>query len=98
MRRAFKPFLNKCFIICARDYKKLLSDRLELSENLIKNVIPETAFSDHVRSGFFVPDQKKSRFLISCFNGIRSGYRQKLRNANTEFEKKTVFKPIFVFP
>ena len=39
---------------------------------LSENVISEKAFSDHIRSGFLVPDQK-SRFLISFLNSIRSG-------------------------
>ena len=28
---------------------------------------------DHIRSGFLVPDQKKSRFLISILSIVRSG-------------------------
>ena len=31
------------------------------------------AFFDQMRSGFLVPDQKKSRFLISYFNSIKNG-------------------------
>ena len=55
--------------MCTRFLKKCFFDRLELSEN----VISEKAISDHIRSRFVVPDQK-SRFLISFFNSIRSGF------------------------
>ena len=46
------------------------SDRLELSENDIR----KGTFSDHIRSGVLVPNQK-SRFIIPFSNKIRSGLR-----------------------
>ena len=40
---------------------------------LLESVLLEKAFSDSIRSGFLVPYQKKSRFLITFSNSIRSG-------------------------
>ena len=43
-------------------------------EMLSENVTSEKAFLYHIRSRFWVPDQK-SCFLISIFNSIRSGLK-----------------------
>ena len=41
---------------------------------LSENVISEKTFSNHIRSGVLVPNQK-SRFIIPFSNKIRSGLR-----------------------